>query len=197
MLLQDRPPAGRPQRDIAAADETKRSVIEVVAVEFVDRLTERAGTHERVYVLVEEHVDGRCYLIGVVSAGDALVRLWVVRLTDAGEQQQMDVVLGEGTKDHEFCRLLEFAALHVDIRHAGRALAGGIKIDAGNVAKRPIGEVVLREQHGKDRGLGRRLRVVAAGEPFAKAAVGALTHLHAVRVLVRLRRISGGAWKRF
>jgi hypothetical protein len=69
----------------------------------------------------------------------------------------MGVVLGEGTQDHEFRRLLEFAALHVDIRHAGGTFAGGIKIDAGNVTKRPIGEVVLWEQNGKYCGLGRGL----------------------------------------
>src|SRR5665213_1178695 len=108
----------------------------------------------------------------------------------------MDVVLGEGTKDNEFSRLLEFATLHIDIRDACSAFASGIEIDAGNVAERPIGEVVLREQRRKDRGLGRRLRVVATGKPFAKAAVGALTHLHAVGVLVRLRRVRGRAWKR-
>ena len=37
----------------------------------------------------------------------------------------MDVVLGEGTQDNEFCRLLEFAALHVDIRDARSAFASG------------------------------------------------------------------------
>src|SRR5665811_481824 len=65
VLLQDRPSPGRPQRNIAAADETKRSVIEVVAVEFVNRLTQRAGAHERVHIFVEEHVDRRRYLVGV------------------------------------------------------------------------------------------------------------------------------------
>jgi hypothetical protein len=108
----------------------------------------------------------------------------------------MNVVLGVGTEDNQFRRLFEFATLHVDIRHARGALACGIEIDPGDIAIGPIGEVVLREQHGEDRGLGRRLRVVAAGEPFAVAAVGALTHLHTVRVLVGLRRIRGGARKR-
>ena len=187
VLLQDRPSAGRPQRDITAADEAMRSVVEVVAVEFVDRLAERAGAHERVHDFVEEHIDRRRDLVGIVAAGHAVVCLRIVWLCRCPESSnRCDVVLGERTQDDEVRRLLEFAALHVDIGHAGGTLAGRIEIDAGNVAERcDKRSCSFLSSAGRIVVCGRRLRIVAAGEPFAEAAVRALAHLHAVGVLVR------------
>ena len=51
---------------------------------------------------------------------------------------QVHVVLRERAQDHELGRLLEFAALAVDVRHAGGALPGSVEIDFGDVAARAI-----------------------------------------------------------
>src|SRR6185503_15708557 len=90
----------------------------------------------------------------------------------------------------------EFAAHRVDVGHAGGALAGTVEIDAQDLAARAQLEIVAPEQCGEYAGLRARLGIVAAAEPLAVAAVRALPHLHAVDVLVRLRRIGGraGEW---
>ena len=82
LVLQDRPAAGAPQRDVPAADETLRTVIEIVAIELVDGLAQRARAHERVHDLVEEHIHCRRDLVGVVAPNHPGIGFGVVRLAD-------------------------------------------------------------------------------------------------------------------
>ena len=91
--------------------------------------------------------------------------------------------------DDELGRLLEFAAAGVDVGHPRRVLAARIEIDPGHVRMRPVFEVVAMQQDGEYTRLGARLRIVAAAEPFAVAAVRAFAHLHTVEVAVGLRRV--------
>ena len=72
VVLQDRPATGRPQGDVAAADEALRTVVEVVAVEFVDGLAEQVRAHERIDLMAlasERLLDG-----GVVDKGNSHAR---------------------------------------------------------------------------------------------------------------------------
>jgi hypothetical protein len=54
----DRARASRVAADVASPDETEARVVEVVAIEIVDRTPERAGPHELVeYLVLEEKVN--------------------------------------------------------------------------------------------------------------------------------------------
>src|SRR6185437_9315801 len=89
----DGPRAGYEGRDIGTADEAQARVIEVVAVEVVDNRGEGAGADEWVeQLVVEEDVHRTHRLVAVVLADDAIAGLGVVRLADAREEQQVDVV---------------------------------------------------------------------------------------------------------
>src|SRR6185437_13465026 len=79
---------GIPQRDIATADEAESGVVEVVAVELIDRHSERTGAHKRVYnLVVEEHVNAGYDLIGVVLAYGALSGLGIIGCPNARREQ--------------------------------------------------------------------------------------------------------------
>src|SRR5665213_1315206 len=75
---------GVPKRDIAAANEAETGMVEVVAIELVDRHSEGARADERVYdFVVKEHIDAGDNLIGVVLSDNALSSLGIVGRSDA------------------------------------------------------------------------------------------------------------------
>ena len=196
VVLQDRPAAGVPQRDVAAADETQRAVVEIVAVEVVHALAQRAGAHERVEDLLLEHVHRRGDLVGVIATDHAAPRRGVIRRADLRQQQQVHVVLGERAQHHHAGGLFDLVAIHIHIGDAGGALAGVVGVDPGDVAARAVAEIGLLQQHRQDRGLRAGLGIVAAAEPLAVTAIRALAHLHAQRVAIRFRGIGRGAGER-
>ena len=69
-------------------------------------------------------------LIGEVTPDHALAGVGIVGRADAGQQQHMHVEQLKGAEQHQVGRLLPFLAVAVDIGDAGRALAGGVEIDA-------------------------------------------------------------------
>src|SRR6185295_16371563 len=67
----ERPSVGLHLPEVAAADETERTMIEVVAIELVDAHADRAGGNERVkvvFILVEETERSRHGLVREVAA---------------------------------------------------------------------------------------------------------------------------------
>src|SRR6185312_17390842 len=88
--------------------------------------------------------------------------------------------------------LLPDIALRIDISDAGGALARAVEIDARDLAERARLEVRPAHEHGKQRRLRTGLRVVAAAEPLAKAAIGAGPERDAKRVRISLREIARG-----
>ena len=195
----DRAPARLHLPHISAADEAKRTMVEIVAVELVDAHADRAGGDERIeveFVLVEEAEDVGDRLVSEVAADHARVRHRIVRLADARHQEEVNVEDGEGGEDHEVGRLLPFLAARIDKGDAGRAFAGGVDIDAGHLAFGAVAEVGFPDQHRKDRRLRGGFRIVAAAEPFAEAAIGAGPEADAKRVRISLRQVSGGLRER-
>ena len=168
-------------------------VVEVVAVEVVDHGRQRAGADEGVEdLVVEEHVDRRHGLVGVVLADHAFAGLRVVGLADARQQQQAHVLQDVGREDHHLGRLEELLAGAVDVGDAGGALACRASSSTlQHFALGLQGEVGLAHQVGQDRGLRAGLGVVAAAELLAEAAIGAGAQLRAQRVGVGLRQVAG------
>src|SRR5271169_6190931 len=80
--------------DIAAADKSRRPMIEIIAIELVDTHADRAGRDEGievVFVVVEETHRGRHGLMGEVAAYLALAGLRIIRRADARQQEKLDV----------------------------------------------------------------------------------------------------------
>src|SRR5262249_23694632 len=81
----DGPSARLDVAQIAAAHETMRAVVEIVAIELVDAHADRAGSDEGiedVLVLVEEPDRGRNRLVRKIASDLAFTRLRVVGLAD-------------------------------------------------------------------------------------------------------------------
>src|SRR3546814_2602293 len=110
--------------DVCSSDLAEIRMVEVVAVEVVDRRTQRAGAHEGidVPVLAVEHGHGAHGLVGIVAAHHAFAGTRIVGLSDLRPQQQADIVQREGAKHDELRRLLDLAAAAVDISDADGAL---------------------------------------------------------------------------
>ena len=96
-----------------------------------------------------------------------------------------------GGQDHEIGRLLPFLSARVDEGHAGRALAGAVEIDLRHFGIVARVEIRFADQHRQDRRLRAGFRVVAAAEPFAKAAIGAGAKPQSERIGVGLRHVAG------
>ena len=148
------------------------------------------------FVLSKKPLTRRDRLVREVAADHALVGDRVVRLADARQQQQLHVEERKARQDHEIGRLLPFLAAGVDEGDAGGALAGAVEVDPGHLAIVARGEIRLAHQHRQDRRLRARLRIVAAAEPFAEAAIGARPQRHAERIGVGLRQVAGRLRKR-
>src|SRR5581483_11527352 len=96
-----------------AADEAVRPVVEIVAVVLVDTHADRARGDERIeveLVLVEEGDRTRHGLVREVAPDLPLPGRRIVRLADAGEEEQLDVEQLERAEQHEVGRLLDLAA---------------------------------------------------------------------------------------
>jgi hypothetical protein len=176
-----------------------RAVIEIVAVEFVDACADRAGPDKRIEIellAVEEAVHGRNGLVRVIAADHAAVGHRIIGLADLRQQQKLDVEHRVGRQDHQVGRLFELLAACIDEGHAGRTLAGPVRVDPqhlGIVARR---EVRFAHQHRQDRRLRTGLGIVAAAEPLAEAAIGARAHAQAERIGIGGREISRRLRKR-
>ena len=147
-------------------------------------------------LVVKKRLDTGRDLVGEVAADHALAGVHVIRLANAGEQQQLHIEHLEGAEEDHLGRLLPLAALRVDISDAGRPLAGIVEIDPRNLAFGARLEVRSPHQHRQERYLRARLRVIAAAEPLAEAAKGARPKRDAERVGVGLGQIAGGLRKR-
>jgi len=129
---------------VSAPDETELTVIEIVAVEFVDAHADRAGGDKRIeveFVLVEESDCLGDRLVGEVAADHARVGDRVVRLADARQQQELDVEDREGREDDEVSRLFPFVAARIDEGDPGSPFAGTVNIDARHLAFGAVGKV--------------------------------------------------------
>src|SRR5580692_1461313 len=105
-------------------------------------------------------------------------------------QQQLDIEHRISREDHEVGGLLPLLIAGVYERHTGCTRPGGVSIDfddLGIVAER---EIRFADQNRQDRGLRACLGIVAATEPFAESAIGALPQTRSKRIGVRLRKIS-------
>src|ERR1700733_6652377 len=190
----DRPGAGLYLAHVPSADKAVRSVIEIIAVEFIDAHANRAGRDERIEVVllvVEESVHARNGLMRIVAADDACVGDRIVWFSDLRMQQKLHVEHRIGCKDDEIGGLFPLDAARVDEGHAGRAGSGFIDVNFDHFRIVARGEVWFADQVRKDRGLRTCLRVVAASEPFAESAVGAGAHLEPERIRIGLREIAG------
>ena len=125
-----------------------------------------------------------------------VIRDRIVGLADARQQQELNVEDRKGGEDHEVGRLLPFLAARIDKGDAGRAFAGVVDIDARHLAFGAVAEVRFADQHRQNRRLRAGLRIVAAAEPFAEAAIGAGSEPDAERIRISLRQVAGGLRKR-
>src|SRR6185437_8837663 len=167
---------GIPKRDIATANEAESGVVEVVAVELIDRHSERTGAHKRVYdLVVEEHVNAGYNLIRVVLANGTLSGPRIIGRPNARGEQKVGVMQYKRAHDHDFCGLLKFLALFSYVGNAGGALAVLVLIYPDDLGSGPKLEVRLAHQNRQDRCLWACLGVVAAAKFFAKTAVAALS----------------------
>jgi hypothetical protein len=64
-------------------------MIEIVALEIVDRGRRSPGADERIDLVVDEHQHARGGLVAIVLADDALARRRIIRLADAGGEQEL------------------------------------------------------------------------------------------------------------
>ena len=113
MRVLDRAPARLHLPHIAAANEAERTVVEIVAIEFVDAHPDRTGGDEGIeveLVLVEEADGVGDRLMSEVTTDDTLIGDRIVGLADARLQEELNVEDGERGQDDEFGRLLPFLA---------------------------------------------------------------------------------------
>ena len=165
-------------------------MVEVVAVIVEQRHADGAAGDEGVQDFAGQlDVDRRGALIRVVLADDAGVGDRVIGFADAREQQQMHAVEGERADQDEIRRLDIFLPGIIDIGDAGGFFAGAVEVDFGDIGVHAGGEILLQHQGRHHAGLRARLRVIAAAEEIAEAAIGALAHRDAERIGVRLRDI--------
>ena len=180
----DRAATSHDRADILAPDEPQFRMIEIVAAEIVDHRPRGARGHERVDVDALVHEDGRAAgrLIAVVAPDHPLPGPRVVGLADAREQQGANVVQGEGGDEHDFSRLLEFAAGTVDVSDPGRLLGGAVEIDAQNLTVGPEFVIRVLEQYRQDDRLRAGFGIVLASVALAEPAKDALLQLQAERI---------------
>ena len=127
----DRTTVGMAARKARAAEEAEPRVIEIVAVDVVERHRRAGRTHERIELLVlEEHRHAHAgELVAVVLAHRALAGLRIVGLADAGVEQQGDVAEHVGREhDHAGRLLVLLAGAGVGVDDAGDLL-GGLVVD--------------------------------------------------------------------
>ena len=195
----DRPSVGGAGRDPGAAEEAESGVIEIVAVEVVDIGAVGAGRHERIDLLAFEEdrhaVAGD--LVAVVLADRALPGLVVVGLADPGGEHQQHVVEDVSSHDHDAGRLLELlAAAGIDIAHRPHLLGLLVVDELLHIGVSAQLEIRVRQQHGKNAGLRRRLCVGLAAEPLAVPAIFAGAERDALRVGVDRAHVRGRRRKR-
>src|SRR3990172_6539632 len=112
-------------------------VIEVVAIEVIDRGADRAAADKWIELfVVEEQAYRAPGLIGVIPADDTLIAERIVGLADSGEQHQARIVERVGGEYHQLGGLLHFTPLRIDVRDTDRALFIGIEIDPDHVGER-------------------------------------------------------------
>jgi len=164
-----------------------RAMVEVVGVEVVDGHAVAAGTDEvvGVGVLVEERLDRAHVLVGEVAPDHAFVLDRVVRLADAGQQHQAHVVELEGGEDDDVRWLLHFAALGVDVGHAGCLALAVVEVHPQHMGVGAQLEIRHLAQGRQDVHVRRSLGVHVADVAAAEPAEVARPHLRAVRVGVR------------
>jgi hypothetical protein len=85
-------PAAHCRCDEAAAEKAQPAMIEIVALEIVDRGRRSPGADERIDLVVDEHQHARGGLVAIVLADDALARRRIIRLADAGGEQELRIV---------------------------------------------------------------------------------------------------------
>src|ERR1700722_11823381 len=190
----DRAGAGLNLSHVAAADEAVRAMVEVVAVELVDAHADRAGGDERIEVellVVEEAIDARDGLVGIITPDDPGIGGGIVGLIDPGMQQELHVEQRVGRQDHQIGLLPPFLAAGIDKGHAGGPFAGAIDVDPDDFRLVTQREIGLSNEIRQNRRLWTGLRIVAATEPFAEAAIGTWTHPQSQWIGVGLREISG------
>ena len=126
---------GLPPPDHAAADEVQRAMVEIVAVKIIDCLADAAGSHELIDIdrLVEEQVHAIDELVTEVAADRALARLGIVGRADARRQHQPHVVEMKSRQHDHPGRLLDLAALGIDVGDADRFLPRAVDVDLGDV----------------------------------------------------------------
>jgi hypothetical protein len=120
----DRRAADNLDLDIAATDKAERAMVEIIGVEIIHGDRHSAGPHEWVDagILIEEQIDRGGRLMGEIAPDRARPGLRIIRLADAGEQHQADIIDREGTEIDEVRGLEEFLAGGIDIGDAGRVL---------------------------------------------------------------------------
>src|ERR1700759_100748 len=109
----DGPGAGLYLAHVTSADEAVWSVIEIIAVEFIDAHADRAGRDKRIEVVllvVEESVHAGNGLMRVIAADNAGVGDRVVWFSDLRMQQKLHVEHRIGCKDDKIGGLLPFDA---------------------------------------------------------------------------------------
>nr|GEU28151.1 hypothetical protein [Tanacetum cinerariifolium] len=183
--------AGRVAPGGRTAHKTQWAVVEVVAVVVVHCHAVAAGTDERVGVLVriEKHLHGGHGLIGDIAPYHALAADRIVWLAHARHQEQVGIVVGKRTGDHQVGRLLDGLAVGIDVRDAGGLLLAAVEVNAQHITVRAQFKIGHLAQRRHDVHLRRRLGIVVARKTGTEAAEVTRPHLAAIRIGVRTRGI--------
>ena len=161
-------------------------MIEIVALEIIDRRRIHACADERIDLVFDKNLHARHHLHAEIFAHHAFAGHRIIRLADARAQQQSHIVERIGREYHQIGRLLHFfAGLAVDIDHAAHFARPPVVNQIAHIGMGAQFEPRIGRQHRQDADIGARLGIGFAAEIFAMAAILALPQRLPLDIRVR------------